>query len=117
MSAYLCIGITILLTTASQLLQKLVAVRYATLAQRPRALEFYLREPRFWLAMICLGSAMLTWLVALHSIEVSKAYAFLSISYLLVPIIAIFLFGERMTTRAKLGAMLIFIGILFIGRS
>lgn len=117
MSAYVSIAITIVLTTLSQLLQKFVAVRYAALTQPQPALQFYLREPRFWLAMICLGSAMLTWLVTLVTTEVSKAYAFLSISYLLVPLIATRLFGEHMTPRARLGALLLFAGVVLIGRS
>ncbi len=122
MTATASIVVTIALTTLSQLLQKCAAVRYAALEtaspqQKIPALQFYLREPRFWLAMLCLGSAMLSWLIALSSTEVSKAYAFLSISYLLVPIIATRLFGEHMTPRARVGALLLFIGVVLIGRS
>lgn len=120
-TAMFSIAATIALTTLSQLLQKLAALRYSTrnknCPQQISALQFYLREPRFWLAMICLGSAMLTWLIALRTTEVSKAYALLSISYLLVPIIAIRVFGEQMTMRARLGALLLFVGVLLIGRS
>lgn len=121
-TATIAIVITIVFTTLSQLLQKLAAVRYATFSQQldnqnASALQFYLREPRFWLAMFFLGSGMLTWLIALHSSEVSKAYAFLSVSYLLVPMIATRLFGETMSPRARIGALLLFIGVVLIGRS
>ena len=114
------IALTIALTSASQLLQKAAAVRYLAHLQAGAdnsALRFYRREPRFWLAMLSLGCAMLSWLVALRAVEVSKAYALLSISYLLVPLIATRLFGERMTPRARLGAILLFAGVVLIGRS
>ncbi|HEY3700604.1 MAG TPA: EamA family transporter [Spongiibacteraceae bacterium] len=116
MTASVYVAITIALTTISQLLQKSAALRYRQQASK-NALAFYCREPRFWLALLGLGLGMLTWLAALGSIEISKAYALLSINYLLVPIAAAWLFSERLPPRGWLGAIALCIGVLLIGKS
>lgn len=116
MIAFVYIVITLALTATSQLLQKSAALRYSR--QRTHsALAFYCRESHFWLALICLGCSMLSWLVALNSIEISKAYALLSINYVLVPILAARLFAERLPPRGWLGAIALCVGVLLIGKS
>jgi undecaprenyl phosphate-alpha-L-ara4N flippase subunit ArnE len=108
------IGATIVLTAASQLLQKMVALQ----SQRTNAaMTFYLRNKFFWLALALLACGMLTWLIALESFDVSKAYALLSINYLLVPLAAVALFNERLSRRNWLGAIILCIGAVLIGRS
>lgn len=114
--AYIYVAITLALTAISQLLQKAVALRHRAQSQHS-ALAFYGREPLFWLAMLGLGAGMITWLVALAQLEVSKAYALLSINYLLVPILATRLFAERLPPRGWLGAAALCIGVILIGRS
>lgn len=114
--ASLYIVITLALTAISQLLQKSAALRYGQQTTH-NALAFYCRESRFWLALFCLGCGMLTWLAALNSIEISKAYAMLSINYVLVPILAARIFSERLPPRGWLGAIALCIGVLLIGKS
>lgn len=116
MTAYLFIAITLALTAISQLLQKSAALRYRQ-QSTDNALAFYCREPRFWLALLGLAGGMLTWLVALDSIEVSKAYALLSVNYVLVPLLGAWLFSERLPTRGWLGAIALCVGVLLIGKS
>ena len=113
MNPWLAIAGTIALTVAGQLLQKRVALRFGAAA----GLSCYLRAADFWLALLCLAGAMALWLVALASFEISKAYALLGVNYLLVPLAAIGLFGERLPARGWLGALLVCAGILLIGRS
>ncbi|MDR0775158.1 MAG: EamA family transporter [Azonexus sp.] len=116
MNPWFAIAGTIVLTVVGQLLQKRVALRFGA-AERGSALSFYLRASDFWLALLCLAGAMALWLVALASFEVSKAYALLGINYLLVPLAAIWLFGERLSARGWLGALLVCAGVFLIGRS
>lgn len=116
MNAYLYIAMTLALTAISQLLQKSAALRYGQQTTKT-ALQFYSREPRFWLALLGLGAGMLTWLIALNSIEISKAYAMLSINYVLVPMLAARLFAERLPPRGWLGAIALCVGVLLIGKS
>jgi undecaprenyl phosphate-alpha-L-ara4N flippase subunit ArnE len=116
-SATLAIIITILFTAISQLLQKQVALLHRNKRSEMSTLHFYLRTPTFWFALICLGLGMLSWLFALSTMQVGKAYALLSINYLLVPIAATFLFDERLPVRGWIGAALLCIGIVLIGKS
>jgi undecaprenyl phosphate-alpha-L-ara4N flippase subunit ArnE len=118
MNAALAVAVTITLTAISQLLQKQVAL--CASIHQPKgssAFHFYLRQPRFWLALLCLGIAMAAWLYALGQLEVSKAYALLSVNYLLVPLAARLFFGERLARRGWLGALLIGVGVCLIGLS
>jgi undecaprenyl phosphate-alpha-L-ara4N flippase subunit ArnE len=121
MNPWLAIAATIVLTVVGQLLQKRVALRFRAAAlgagRGNSALSFYLRASDFWLALLCLAGAMALWLVALASFEVSKAYALLGVNYLLVPLAAIWLFGERLPARGWLGALLICAGVFLTGRS
>jgi undecaprenyl phosphate-alpha-L-ara4N flippase subunit ArnE len=117
MSAAIAVGMTIVFTALSQLLQKRVALLHRDKAATTPTFKFYLREPSFWLALIFLGLGMLTWLFALQAMDVGKAYALLSVNYLLVPIAAIFLFNEQLPLRGWLGALLLCIGIVLIGKS
>jgi multidrug transporter EmrE-like cation transporter len=116
MNHWFAIMATIVLTVAGQLLQKRVALRFRAAGQGA-ALVFYLRSVDFWLALLCLAGAMVTWLVALTNFEVSKAYALLGVNYLLVPLAAIGLFGERLPARGWLGALLVCAGVFLTGRS
>ncbi|MDR1995371.1 EamA family transporter [Azonexus sp.] len=116
MNPWFAIAATIILTVAGQLLQKRTALRFRA-AAHGSALSFYLRASDFWLALLCLTGAMVLWLVVLASFEVSKAYALLGVNYLLVPLAAIWLFGERLPVRGWLGALLVCVGIFLIGRS
>jgi undecaprenyl phosphate-alpha-L-ara4N flippase subunit ArnE len=113
----IAVAITILFTAISQLLQKRVAILHRNKHSDTSALHFYLRSPSFWLALICLGLGMLTWLFALSAMEVGKAYALLSLNYLLVPLAATFLFNERLPVRGWIGATLLCVGIVLIGKS
>lgn len=105
---------TILLTASSQLLQKFVALRSA---RSGRATHAYFRDNYFWLALLLLACAMATWLCALASLEISKAYALLSINYVLVPLTAVLIFGERMSRRNWLGTCVLCLGVVLIGHS
>lgn len=116
MTAYFCIALTLAFAAISQLLQKSVALRHSK-QNVHSALAFYCREPRFWLAMLCLGIGMASWLVVLTIMEVSKAYALLSMNYLLVPLLATKIFSERLPARGWLGAIALCIGVLLIGKS
>lgn len=113
----IAVAITILFTAISQLLQKRVAVLHRSKPNETSTLNFYLHTPSFWLSLTCLGLGMLAWLFALSAMEVGKAYALLSINYLLVPLAATFLFNERLPLRGWAGAALLCVGIVLIGKS
>lgn len=109
MSAYLLIAITVVLSVASQVLQKQVAVA-ATAGTGPTLVR-YMRQLRFWVALALLGFAMIFWLVVLQKMQVSKAYTLLSINYALMVPVSRLMFAEHIPWTRWLGAMIITIGV------
>jgi len=117
MLAYGALLISIIFTVASQILQKQVADASARTTAPDSALALYLRQPRFWLALLCLGVAMLSWLLVLCTMEVSKAYSLLSINYVIMLLVSRFLFHEAIPRSRWLGVACLLAGVLLIVRS
>ena len=116
--SYIAVAITIALTVVSQILQKRVAdIRCQPSDMANSALHFYCRQSLFWQSLGCLGIAMGFWLYALMYIDVSKAYALLSVNYLLVPFASRYLFDEHLSKQQWCGAAIICCGLALIGRS
>ena len=108
-TAYLFLGLTVILTTASQVLQKQVAITVPH--GRAPVFLLYIREPLFWLALVLLGFAMLSWLVVLDLLEVSKAYTLLSVNYALMVPVSRIVFAEQVPWTRWLGAFVIVLGV------
>jgi len=114
--AYAAVVATIIFTIISQLLQKCVAHQRSSSTENGGG-HWYLQQPTFWLALICLGIGMLFWLYALTMLDVSKAYSLLSVNYLLVPLFAQIWFREKLTSLQWLGIGTLIVGLIMIGRS
>lgn len=71
-----------------------------------------------WLVigLSCYGLSMLSWLFALAKYELSFAYPFLGITYVLVYLGAVFWpqIGEQLSWQRSLGIVLILIGVVFV---
>lgn len=115
MIAYVALGISIVLTVVSQTLQKKVADD--CVAAGGSALHFYFRAPAFWLALATLGGAMLSWLVVLSLLEVSRAYSLLSVNYVLMLLVSRWIFAEHIPPRRWVGVAVLLAGIWLIARS
>jgi drug/metabolite transporter (DMT)-like permease len=79
------------------------------------ALVSILRIPSMWAAIILYGFATLLWVYLLQQIPLSKAYPFVALGFILVPLAGQFLFGEIVPRIYWLGVFLILIGIFFTG--
>lgn len=68
-----------------------------------------------WMAMAITlyGGATVLWVWLLKSTPLSVAYPYTALSYVLVPLAAIAVFGEVVSWRYAIGGALIVIGILF----
>jgi undecaprenyl phosphate-alpha-L-ara4N flippase subunit ArnF len=68
------------------------------------------------LAIIAYGLSMLCWLAALRDLPLGRAYSLLSISYVLVYVLAasLPLFDEGFTSTRTLGVALVTLGVLTI---
>ena len=56
--------------------------------------------------------ASLFWMAAVSKFDLSFAYPFMSLSFVLVLILSVFLFGELLTTGKVIGLALIILGVL-----
>lgn len=70
-----------------------------------------------WSAMICYGISILLWMAVLSKVEVSFAYPFLSIGYVVAAIICWQLFGESLSLTRIAGILVICVGVFLISRS
>lgn len=111
MIATICLIATLLLTASSQILQKRAGMKLhsatAGFGQLPRQVEF-------WLALMLAGCGMLSWLIVLSNWPVGVAYPLLSLNFVVVLFASRYLFGERISARAKTGTVLIACGTLLI---
>lgn len=71
-----------------------------------------------WVMTGLLGALLagLAWMAAMTKLELSFAYPFVSLSFVLVFVFSAFLFHETITTPKILGMLLIIAGIIVIGR-
>lgn len=80
-------------------------------------LDFILRglgNIYLWLGLLCYGFSVLSWMVVLSKVDVSVAYPFLSLGFILTAVIAYFIFGEPLGVSKILGILLICIGLVFL---
>lgn len=70
-----------------------------------------------WVGMACYGLSIGLWLMVLSRTEVSAAYPFLSIGYVIVAFLGYFLFNDALTLPRILGIALICSGVVLISRT
>lgn len=75
-----------------------------------------LRSPWLWAALLCLGLGLLVWLLVLQRLEVGVAYPMLSLNFVLITLVARYLFKEPVDKRHWLGVALVIAGVILLGR-
>jgi multidrug transporter EmrE-like cation transporter len=70
-----------------------------------------------WLSLACYAISIMSWMVVLSKVEVSFAYPFLSIGYVISAVIGYFFMGESLTVIRIAGIAVICIGVILIARS
>lgn len=70
-----------------------------------------------WIAMFCYAVSVFLWMVVLSKVEVSYAYPFLSVGYVLAAVAGYFFFSESLTLMRILGIFIICVGVYIISRS
>jgi len=70
-----------------------------------------------WLSAIFYVVSIVMWLVVLSKVDVSYAYPFLSIGYILSAVVGYFAFGEAVTPVRVAGIVVICLGVILISRS
>ena len=70
-----------------------------------------------WGAMLCYAVSIMMWMFVLSRVEVSYAYPFLSIGYVLSAVVGYFWLQENITPIRIVGIAVICIGVVLISRS
>ena len=75
------------------------------------------KTPTFWLAVASTAVGAVFWLYLLRSRPVSTVYPLLSLSYVLMVPAARIAFGDPITLPKVVGAMVICLGVILVGRA
>ena len=65
---------------------------------------------------LCLGLGLLVWLLVLQRLEVGIAYPMLSLNFVLITLVARYLFKESIDRRHWLGVGLVIAGVILLGQ-
>ena len=117
---WVMVAATILLTTYGQLVLKWQVTTPAPPLFRfmddwPAILILLLR-PWVISAFAAAFLASLCWMAAMSRLELSKAYPFMALNFLLVGLLAIPLFGEAVTRPKIIGLVLVVAGLAVLSR-
>jgi len=74
-------------------------------------------DPFIILGMASYAISIAIWLAVLSRVEVSFAYPFLGVGYIIVAGLSYFLFGENLSTNKVLGIIIVSIGLIFLSRA
>lgn len=74
-------------------------------------------QPFIWLGLLCYGISVVVWVAALSRTEVSLAYPFLSLGYVVNAVAAWYLFGENVSTQRLAALAVIIVGVWLLARS
>lgn len=73
-----------------------------------------LGSPGVWLGLVVYGLSAILWLFVLARVDLSVAYSFVSLGFLLVMALGAIMFGEPITWMKVLGTMLVALGIWLV---
>jgi len=117
MALVLC---SVVLTTCSQLIVKwrvsLAGPLPLDLVKKALFVIGFLRDPWILLGIFAAFCAGLSWMAAMTKLELSFAYPFISLSFVLVFVFSALLFHEAVTAPKVVGLLLIIAGIIVTGR-
>ena len=108
---YAVLLLAVILLTLGQLLQKVAVDSCTGVQPASRLITNLLRRPAMWGALLCLGGGLSAWLVVLSSLDVSKAFPFLSLGQVTVLLVARFYFHEHLSRARWIGALMILSGV------
>lgn len=114
------VAATVLLTSYGQLVIKwqVGLFRPATegvLGMLPAIMQLVLR-PWIISAFGAAFAASLCWMLAVSRLELSRAYPFMAVNFLIVCIVAVPMFGETFTTTKAIGLSTVVIGLVILSQ-
>jgi multidrug transporter EmrE-like cation transporter len=114
--SYFYVACTILLTVYSQLIIKWQVIGAgafpADTADKAWFLARLLVNPWVVSALVALMVAVVTWMAAMTKLELSHAYPFVSLAFVLVVLCSAWFFNEPLTATKLAGLALVCVGIV-----
>ena len=118
---YFYILLTIILTVYGQIILKWRLNQLDALPEMFTAKLVYLLkavfDPYIFSSFFSAFLASLAWMAALKEFELSKAYPFMSLSFVCVLIVSYWLFKETVSIQKVIGSVLIIIGVYLVSKS
>ncbi|MEZ5890006.1 MAG: EamA family transporter [Xanthobacteraceae bacterium] len=113
MVPYLMLLAVVLLTVYGQLVIKAGAIAHATEASSGKLpyLVAMFSDIGVLSGLMAAVAASACWMLAIERLDVAYAYPFMALCFVLVPVGATFLFGERLPPIQLLGIGLIIVGV------
>lgn len=109
--AHLLVMLCVLALAAGQLIFKYVGNRISSLSWSDLAAHPDVAGV-FALGIALYGATTILWVMALRDLPLSRAYMFAALAFVIVPIGAWLVFGEKLTVNYMIGAALIVAGIV-----
>ena len=76
-----------------------------------------LTTPLVVIGLACYGLGAVAWLVVLSRLDLSIAYPFLALNFVLITLASRFVLGETVPPLRWLGVLVIFFGVIIVARS
>lgn len=119
--AYLPLLLGIILNASAQLLLKtgMERIGYFTFSIKniwPIGLQVA-SSPFIIIGLLCYVISVMAWLLGLSRVDVSIAYPFLSLGYIITAVLAYFILHEQVTLMRMLGIFVILAGVFIVARS
>ncbi|TRV70287.1 MAG: hypothetical protein EWV52_16770 [Microcystis panniformis Mp_MB_F_20051200_S6D] len=105
-----------ILSSIGQILLKLAMNRHGEIAFNVSGILRLLLEPVLLVALMLYASTLLMWLYILSKYPLSVAYPMLAATYVLVPLMSIYFFGDRIGDLQIIGIATIIIGLFIFGQ-
>lgn len=74
-------------------------------------------SPLVWTGLAIYGSSVAVWLWILSKVDLSLAYPFVGVSFVVVMLFGVFLLNETVTPLRIIGTIMIGIGCIFVAKS
>lgn len=119
--SWFMVAMTILLTCYGQIIIKWQVVTFKAstsgLLSRLPPLVQLLFQPWIISAFIAAFGASLCWILAVSKLELSKAYPFMALNFLIVCLVAVPLFGESFSPAKAFGLLTVVAGLVIMSQA
>jgi drug/metabolite transporter (DMT)-like permease len=110
----------IVFTVASQLIMRWRVGGIGTLAPGADRVGFVmslLMMPWVWVAFVCTFFAGIMWMLTLSRLDLTYAFPFTGITFLIILLAGAFVFGEHVSVGRIAGTLLVVLGLVVVVRS